>query len=371
MTHRSRMRVRVLRLHEDPGAARLGLLLLVLGLLTGCADTNAPLPDPQEVLLVVNRTANTLNIIPVDEPTSIRQVSLGGSGAAPAGVSARRAVAIVPLGPAAAVAVVDIRHATLLRRIPLPANSGATGSAIVDDSIAYVANPNLNTVSRVNYQTGEIADIEVGRYPQGVAFVRGRVFVLNGNLGETGAPEGPSWLTVIEPTTNARAAAPDSIPLTGPGNAAFADVGGDGLLYIMSRGNLLEGEGRLSIVDPVARTEIASFSGFGLAPGNIASDRESRIFVSSVTEGLLEFNADSNIVVRGPEEGVAIPSNTSVAVDSRQRVYAIESGSCTGNQPGRAHILTPTLEEVGTIMLGGCPVATAVVEVPGEETPEE
>ncbi|MBA3346252.1 MAG: hypothetical protein H0T44_13325 [Gemmatimonadales bacterium] len=346
-------------------------LLLALSLVASCAETNAPLPDPQEVLLVVNRTANTLNIVPVDQPTSMRQVSLGGSGATPAGVSARGAIAIVPLGAAAAVAVVDIRQAVLLRRIPLPANSGATGSAIVDDSIAYVANPNLNTVSRVNYETGEISDVEVGRYPQGVAFVRGRVFVLNGNLDETGVPAGPSWLTVIEPTTNTRAAAPDSIPLTGPGNAAFADVGGDGLLYIMSRGGLQEGEGRLSIVDPVARTELASFSGFGLAPGNLASDRESRIFVSSLTEGLLEFNADSNTVVRGMKEGVAIPSNTSVAVDSRRRVYAIESGSCIGNQPGRAHILTPTLEEVGTIVLGACPVATAVVEVPGEGMPEE
>ncbi|MBA3522621.1 MAG: hypothetical protein H0T90_08990, partial [Gemmatimonadales bacterium] len=90
--------------------------LLSLCQFAGCAETNAPLPDPQEVLLVVNRTANTLTIVPVDEPTSMRQVSLGGSGATPAGVSARRAIAIVPLGAAAAVAVVDLREAVLLRR---------------------------------------------------------------------------------------------------------------------------------------------------------------------------------------------------------------------------------------------------------------
>ena len=78
-----------------------------------------------------------------------------------------------------------------MRAIPLPDNSGATGSAIVDDSIAFVANPNLNTVSRINYLTGETAEIEVGPYPQGIVFARGRIFVLEGNL-ENFMPAGPS-----------------------------------------------------------------------------------------------------------------------------------------------------------------------------------
>ncbi len=36
----------------------------------GCADTNAPPPEPLEVLLAVNSTANTLSIVPVDAPDS-------------------------------------------------------------------------------------------------------------------------------------------------------------------------------------------------------------------------------------------------------------------------------------------------------------
>ena len=92
-----------------------------------------------------------------------------------------------------------------MRTIPLPDNSGATGSAIVDDSIAYVGNPNLNTVSRVNYLTGATSEVPVGVYPQGLIFARGKVFVLNGNLDETFSPAGPSWITVVDPATNARA----------------------------------------------------------------------------------------------------------------------------------------------------------------------
>ncbi|MGH7525394.1 MAG: hypothetical protein ACREMX_01675 [Gemmatimonadales bacterium] len=334
--------------------------------IAGCADTNALLPDPVEVLLVVNRTSNTLSIIPVETPGSAVQVGLGGGSPTPLGVSARGQFALVPLGSADAVAVVDLRNAQLLNRVTLPENSGATGSAIVDDSIAYVANPNLNTVSRVNYLEGTTSEVEAGVHPQAVIFTRGRLFVLNGNLDQNLEPVGESWLTVIDPVTNDRSPGTDFIPLTGPGNAGFAALGGDGLLYVLSSGSPSAGEGRLSIVDPVDRIEIASFSGFGLAPGSVASDREARIFVSSLAEGLMEFNTDSNKVVRGAGEGLPIANNTAVVVDSRGRVYAIESGDCGTGQNGVAHVLNEELEEVRTIALGRCSVGAAIAEIPPE-----
>jgi hypothetical protein len=250
--------------------------------------------------------------------------------------------------------------------VPLPDNSGATGSAVIDDSIAYVANPNLNTVSRINYLDGTTAEVAVGRYPQGVIFTRGKVFVLNGNLDENFAPAGPSWISVIDPAINARAAGVDSIPLTGPGNAGFATIGVDGLMYVMSTGSYTEGEGRLAIVDPVARAEMASFSGFGTGPGNVAADADSKVYASSFAEGVMVFDTDSNKVVRGVGNGVPIPSNSAVAVDSRNRVYAIESGPCRGGKPGRAHVLDPDLTERRTITLGECPSGATVVQIPPE-----
>ncbi len=341
------------------------VLALVAAL--GCADTNAPLPDPVEVLLVVNSTGNTLSIVPVDAPNSATQVPLGGTTPTPVGVSAREGVALVPLGLDNAVAVVDLRAATLMRTIPLPDNSGATGSTIVDDSIGYVGNPNLNTVSRVNYLTGATSEVPVGVYPQGLIFGRGKVFVLNGNLDETFSPAGPSWITVVDPATNARAGDIDSIPLTGEGNAGFADAGSDGLLYVMNTGSYFSGEGRLSVVDPLSRTEIASFAGLGTGPGNIAADPDGRMFISSFTEGVMEFNLDSNKVVRGAGQGITFPSgNSTVAVDSKGRVYGIESGPCSGGQPGIAHVLDETLAQTGTIALGECPSGSAVVQIPPE-----
>jgi hypothetical protein len=330
-----------------------------------CADTNAPLPEPQEVLLAVNSTANTLSIVPVDAPASAVAVPLGGTTPTPVGVAARGNVAIVPLGLDNAVAVVDLRAATVVRRVPLPDNSGATGAAVVDDSIAYVGNPGINTVSRVNYLTGATSEVPVGVYPQGLVFTRGKVFVLNGNLVNF-APAGPSWLTVVDPATNAVADGIDSIPLTGEGNAGFGTVGGDGLLYVMSTGSYFSGEGRLSAVDPVGRREVASFAGFGTGPGNVASDGESKIYVSSFSQGLMEFDTDSNKVLRGQSNGVPIPLNSAVAVDSRRRIYAIESGPCSGGQPGIAHVLDPKLTEIRTITLGECPSGAAVAQIQPE-----
>ncbi len=342
---------------------RPALLALATGLLFGCADTNAPPPEPLELLLVVNRQGSTLTIVSVDGQDSPTTVQLGGTGASPAGVAAREGIAVVPLGDADELAVVDLIGRRLIHRIQLADGSGATGAAMVSDSVAYVANPRLNSITRVNVFTRQTAEVPVGVFPQGFAVARGRLFVLNGNLDQTGEPAGPSWITVINPGTNGLAAGIDSIPLTGPGNAAFATVGGDGVLYVVNRGRSTPAEGRLSVVDPLERTEVASFAGLGLLPGDLATDGQSRVFVSSLTEGLLEFNTDSNAVVRGEADGIAITSNSGVAVDSKGRVYAIEAGGCAAGQPGIAHVLDEDLEEIGRIPLGRCSAGAAVVRI--------
>jgi hypothetical protein len=337
----------------------------------GCADTNAPLPAPEEVLLVVNSTANTLTIVPVEAPANTQTVELGGTTPTPVGVSARKAVAIVPLGLDNAAAVVDLRSATVVRTIPLPANSGATGSTIVDDSIAYVGNPNLGSISRINYLTGETLELPTGVYPQGLIFTRGKLFVMDGNLDKSDpnlAPAGPSWITVVDPVTNKRAGDRDSIPLTGEGNAGFADVGGDGMLYVMNTGSYFTGEGRLSVVDPVTRLELASHAGLGTGPGNVTSDGQSRLLISSFSQGVMEFDLERNKVVKGAGEGIPIPSNSAVLADSKGRVYALESGPCSGGHPGIAHVLDDSLKEIRTITLGECPSGGAVVQIPPAET---
>jgi hypothetical protein len=336
-------------------------LAAILG--AACADPQAPLPAPSEVVLVVNSIESSLSVIPIHATSSAYKIPLGGTTPTPVGVSALGAYAIVPMGLDHAVTVVDLSTASIARVIPLADGSFATGSAIVDDSIAYVANPGLNAVTRINYLTGDTASVAVGVYPQAVVATRGKVFVLNGNLVNY-AVAGPGWITVIDPVTNARAVGIDSIPLPPPGNPQFVTVGGDGRLYVMNSGNYAD-EGRLSIVDPVARVELANFGGFGVAPGDIATDGGQRLYVSSFTEGLMEFDTQSRTVVRGAGDGVPVTDNSGVAVDSDGRIYAISAG-CGGGAGGAAHVLRTDFTQQALVPLGVCAIGTAVTRIPAE-----
>lgn len=334
-------------------------LPFAVAILAACADTTAPLPAPTEVLLVVNSTANTLSVVPVNAPATGTAVPLGGTGSTPVGVDALDGTAVVPLGFDNSAAIVNLTTGSV-GHVQLPSNSGATGVAIVNDSIAYVANPNLNTVTRINYLTDDTASVPVGVYPQWITYTRGKIFVLNGNLDSTYSPAGPSWISVIDPVTNT---VKDTIDLPGPGNAQFAAVGADGLLYVMNTGAFGSGEGRLSIVDPVAEEEVGNFAGFGNAPGPVAASAN-HLFIASYSEGLMEFATDTRSVLKGAGSGIAIPSNSTVATDGEGRVYAIQSGPCSGGTPGVAHILRSDLTAAGTVNLGECSVGALVTTVP-------
>jgi hypothetical protein len=227
----------------------------------------------------------------------------------------------------------------------------------------------------VHLGTGDTLGIPVGHFPKDIALARGKLFVVNANLTDCPPPDllcpaGESWVTVVDPVSNARAVGRDSIPIPGAGNASFVTVAGDGRLYIMSAGVPLDLQGRLSIVDPVSRLELGNFGGFGDEPGQIAADGGERIFVSSRTEGLMEFNTRTRTVVRGAGNGIPVQNNAGVAVDSRSQIYAIDAGACSAFAFGRARVFRPDLTEVRTISLGVCSGAAAMALIPPEVTLE-
>ena len=268
---------------------------------------------------------------------------------------------MVPLQGRDAIAVVDLRAGQLVNTIPLAPGSGVAGAALISDSIAYVSNSSLQTVTRVDLSTGDTVSIPVGRTPQEITFTRGRVLVINANLDDQGRPAGESWISVIDPAGNLTGLVIDSIPLFGPGNARFSTVAGDGLVYVVQDGNPTIDQGRLSVVDPVERTERASFGGFGFGPGDLASDEGDRLLISSRTEGLMEFDTAERKVVRGEGNGVAIAGNTGVAVDSRGRLYALEAG-CSNN--GIVHVLRPDFTEIRSVPVGQCASQVLLARVP-------
>jgi len=349
------------------------LAFLALTLATGCSDALEQKSSAGQVIGVVNANDRTLSVISATDFTVTTRSWQMGS-ATPRTIDGRGHVFVVPLGAADAVGV-DLFFTcppgalSLCVQpdytLPLPTGSGATGVAIQDDSIAWIANPNLNTVTRVNYFSGDTTSVPVGVYPQAVALVGTRVFVVNSNLvGST--PAGPSWLTSFECCS---VRTPDSIPLTGT-NARFATVGDDSLLYVIASGHTGARDGKLSIVDPQTRVEVAVLNGLGESPGAAAfHPAGSRLLVASATEGILEVNASIRVITRGPGNGVKPGGNgvSGLAIDLRGRVYAVDAATlatpefCAVNG-GVVHVLTapPDYHEIHTATVGCGPTTAAV-----------
>jgi hypothetical protein len=345
-----------------------------LGLVTAasfsCAETAAPPPAPEEIVLVLNTTGATLSLLPVAAPTQVSTVPLGGSEVQPVSVTTRGGTAVVPLGGQDAIAVVDLRNGQLVNTIALAPGSGVAGAALISDSVVYVSNSSLNTVTRVDLATGDTASIAVGSTPQQMLFTRGRILVMNANLDSLGKPVGESWISVVDPASGTAGGLVDNVPLIGPGNARFSTVAGDGLVYVIQEGDPSVDEGRLSVVDPVRRRELASFGGFGFGPGDLTADRGDRLLISSRTEGLMEFDTADRAVIRGEGNGIPIPGNTGVAVDSQGRIYALEAG-CSDN--GQVHLLRPDFSEIRSIAVGQCATQALLARVPpaGVETADD
>jgi hypothetical protein len=335
-----------------------------------CAETAAPPPAPEEVVVVLNTTGATLSLAPVSAPTQVATVPLGASDVEPVSVATRGGTAVVPLRARDAIAVVDLRAGQLVNTISLQPGAGVAGAALVDDSTAYVSNSALHSITRVDLSTGDTASLVVGRTPQQLTFTRGRLLVLNANLDSLGKPAGESWISVVDPAGTGPGVLLDSIPLIGPGNAQFSTVASDGLLYVVQDGDPSIDEGRLSVVDPVRRQELASFGGFGFGPGDLTAGGEDRLLISSRTEGLMEFDTAERVVIRGEGNGIPIPANTGVTVDSRGRIYALEAG-CSEN--GVIHVLRPDFTEIRTIPVGQCATQVLLARVPpvGVETADD
>jgi streptogramin lyase len=330
-----------------------------------CSDALERDTTAGQVIAVVNTTSNTLSLV---DATSFRPgpvVDLAPPTGTPATLDARGTVIAIALGDADALRVVSSGTLPLSApsTIALPVGSGATGVAIENDSIAWVANPNLNSVTAVNYVTGHTFTWGAGTYPQAVAVTESYVFVVNGNV-TGGQPAGPSSLRWF-----GRGPGPvrpyGTIALSCT-NARFAAVGSDGLLYVVCAGTVGAADGKLAIVDPVAGREVAVLNGLGESPGPAVYHPSGRLLVASTTEGILEVNTLTRTVTRGPGAGKK-PGGVGIgalALDPRGRVYAVAAGACTS--PGTVHILSgpPDYRPLGTVAVGVCPAAAALAALP-------
>src|SRR5436309_2750942 len=133
-------------------------------------------------------------------------------------------------------------------------------------------------------------------------------------------------------------------------------------------------DGKLSIVDPQTRVEVAVLNGLGESPGAAAfHPAGSRLLVASATEGILEVNASIRVITRGPGDGVKPGGNgvSGLAIDLRGRVYAVDAATLATPEfcavsGGVVHVLTapPDYHEIHTATVGCGPTTAAVAATP-------
>ena len=347
------------RLISGRAAAVFGLLVSVS--LAACdSDPTQPQLEQRSIGVVLNSLERTLTIFRTDteDPAAVT-VGLGPDGS-PATFAVRRNLAVIPLGVVPAAAIVNLHTASLTATVTLPENSGATGVAFLNDSIAIVANTSRNTATPINVRSGTPgAEIPVGQYPQSAVSVNDTVYVMNANLVDF-SPAGPSSISVIAgPVPHVVA----TIQLSGE-NVREGVAGPDGRLYVINSGSFGAGNGSLSIVDRGTLMEVQHVTGFGEFPGSIAVTSDRQVLVASFGYGLATWNAVTGQFVRAPDNAVqpaGIPSASGVGIDEEGRVYTLEP-ECAN--PARAFRLTPQFVVEREIQLGLCPIGLLFTRVP-------
>ncbi|HEX8693916.1 MAG TPA: hypothetical protein VF746_15950 [Longimicrobium sp.] len=340
---------------------RLAGLLAVpaLALSAACDNPVDNTPDPGYLEVVLNSVENSLTIFPAEgpAPASVRTIGLGPQGS-PVGLAARGSVAVVPMGVYPFAAVVDLGVGAVLRQVPLPANSGATGAAFVTDRIAVVANPNRNTVSPIDVVAGTASpEVAVGTYPQAVASDGSRVYVVNANLVNF-SPAGPGSVTVLTSQFQVVGTA----PLTGL-NPSAAVIRGN-RLYVLNSGRFGQGDGSLSVVDLATLREERLVTGFGEFPGSLAVGPDGNLYVGVYGTGVLVWDPDTRTFVRGlnnPLVPGGSPPVSAVAFDANGKLHTTNPGDC--RTAGAAHRLTPSGTLERTVATGICPFAIAFATV--------
>ena len=230
-------------------------------------------------------------------------------------------------------------------------------------SIAYVANPNLGSVSVINVSSATVGpEIPVGVFPQAIVIRDNRVYVLNAELDANFQPARPGRIKVIDAFFNAVL---DTVVLSGL-NPAAAAFGPDGLLYVVNSGAFGQANGSLSVVEPVTRVELEHHSGFGEFPGDIAFDASGFAYISSFSYGVAVWDATADSFVHPPDDPLLIDGralSSGVGIDSDSRLYSLIPGDCIA--PGAALRTRPNLDFDRSIGVGVCPIAITFTHVEG------
>jgi hypothetical protein len=336
--------------------------LLALPLAAACdSDPNEP-QISERLVAVVNSTERSLSLVPQEggDVVQTRKVQLGAQGS-PVGVAALGQWAVVPMGTYPFAAVVNLRTSSVSSTVALPAGSGATGAAFVNDSIAVVGNPGRNSVTPVNVVRGTAgAEVTVGTYPQAVVSDGARVYVVNANLVNF-TPAGPGSVTVLDD----RLRFVGTVQLTGTNPGAAAIVGNR--LYVLNSGTFGGNDGSLSVVNLQTLSEEARITGFGDFPSALAAAPNGELYVGIYGTGVVVWNPATRSFRVGLNDAIepgGSPIISGLGFDATGRLHVTNARSCVVADPGYLYRVTSSGATDRSVQLGVCPFGLAFADVP-------
>jgi len=279
-----------------------GAILLALGCGSDATSPIAPgflggTSNDHQVGVVINSIGKSVTLFQVGNPTNQQHIALGTSSTiSPTGLAVRGRRAIVPLGDAASVALINLETATIQRYFTF-ASGNATGSAFVDDTTILAANPLTGVVGKMT--VGQAADaisttVTVAPSPTAIFMAGGRALVVSSNLDANYVPIGNGIVTAIDPKTMQVLAT----ATMGGTNSTDAAVGPDGFLYVLNTGDYIH-EGSLTIINPATMAVVSTVPNMGVGPGALYIDGSGLAYISSFFGGTLIWNTATRTFVRG------------------------------------------------------------------------
>lgn len=283
----------------NTGDASISVLVEELEFLDGTVG------DPQ-IGIVVNSLANAVRLFRLGDPGEPRDIALGASSAVtPTGIAVRGQTALVPLGNAASVAVIDLRTQQI-GGFFLFESGNATGSAFVDDRTVLVANQETDQVGRfmLGQAGGAIADlVSVTPFPTAIVpFADSLAFVISANLDDNYAPVGDGVVTALDPRTMTVTAEIE----TGGTNPQFGAIGPDGMLYVMNTGDYVT-PSTLAIIDPGSLERVELAGGFPAGSGHVHVSQGGTLFASAFFAGTVAWNTGTGNFVRDGSDPICAP----------------------------------------------------------------
>ena len=285
----------------NTGAASVSVLVEELEFLDGTVRD-------AEIGIVVNTLDKTIRLFQLGDPDKRPPIpiELGSSSAVtPTGLAVRGETAVVPLGNAASVAVIDLRTQRT-NGFFLFESGNATGSAFVDDRTVLAANQTTDQVGRFTLEQagkaiGEL--VSVTPFPTGIVpYADSLAFVISANLDDNFAPAGDGIVTAIDPRTMIVTAEIE----TGGTNAQFGAIGPDGMLYVTNTGDYVA-PSTLAIIDPVALARVDVAGGFPAGSGHVHVSPGGTLFVSAFSTGTVAWNTATKAFVRDGSDPICAP----------------------------------------------------------------